>query len=76
MEPIEFEVTLTDEVFVARAGLPLAGQLLSRTQLHERLDRLKVADAANPTIGRNRACMLIRLYTGPKPTRRTWEMVC
>jgi len=51
MEPIEFEVTLTDEVFVARAGLPLVGQLLSRTQLHERIDGLKVAGAANPTIG-------------------------
>jgi hypothetical protein len=51
MEPIEFEVTLTDEVFVSRAGLPLVGQLLSRTRLHERLERLKVAGAATPTIG-------------------------
>jgi len=51
MEPIEFEVTLTDEVFVARAGLPLVGQLLSRTRLHERIDGLTVAGSANPTIG-------------------------
>jgi hypothetical protein len=57
MEPIEFEVTLTDEVFVSRAGLPLAGQLLSRTQLHERLDGLKVAGAANPTIGHGDVAM-------------------
>jgi hypothetical protein len=50
MEPIRFEVTLTDEVFAARAGLPLVGQLLSRTQLHERINGLQVAGSANPTI--------------------------
>jgi len=51
MEPIKFEVTLTDEVFASRAGLALVGRLLSRTDLRRRLDGLSVAGASHPTIG-------------------------
>ena len=51
MEPVNFEITLTDEVFASRAGLPLVGRLLARTDLRRRLDALTVAGASRPTIG-------------------------
>lgn len=50
MEPIKFEITLTDEVFASRAGLALVGRLVSRTDLRRRLDALTVAGVSDPTI--------------------------
>ncbi len=42
MNPIRFEITLTDEVFASRAGLALVGRLVSRTDLRRRFDALSV----------------------------------
>ena len=50
MEPIRFEITLTDEVFASRAGLALIGRLVSRTDLRRRFDALTVAGVSSPTI--------------------------
>ena len=50
MEPIKFDITLTDEIFESRAGLALVGRLVSRTDLRRRLDALTVADVSRPTI--------------------------
>jgi hypothetical protein len=50
MEPIRFEITLTDEVFASRAGLALVGRLVSRTDLRRRFDALAVAGVSSPTI--------------------------
>ena len=38
MEPIKFDITLTDEIFTSRAGLVLVGRLVSRTDLRRRLE--------------------------------------
>jgi hypothetical protein len=50
MEPITFEITLTDEIFASRAGLALVGRLLGRTQLRRRLDALSVSGVSKPVI--------------------------
>jgi len=50
MEPVRFEITLTDEVFASRGGLALVGRLISRTDLRRRLDALTVAGVTQPTI--------------------------
>lgn len=50
MDPIKFKVTLTDEKFVARAGLPLAGCLLAKTNLHEQFSQLSIKGAGTPLI--------------------------
>lgn len=50
MEPIKFEITLTDEVFASRAGLALVGRLVSQTDLRRRLDALTVAGVSQPKI--------------------------
>lgn len=51
MDPIKFQVTLTDEQFIARAGLPLVGCLLAKTNLHEQFNQLSAQKLGTPVIG-------------------------
>jgi len=50
MDPIKFDVTLTDEKFFARAGLPLAGCLLAKTDLRKQFNQLAIKTPGTPLI--------------------------